>query len=426
MRTRSPAAMLASPDPVPVVKLSTPATRRHFLELLTGATIAPGLAPLLRGLAHAGSAAGGEAKVLATVPFVDEGNFPLETTVGAGLGRRRALDLATLSPATPVVPQDRFFIRTGRPDRLPPAASWKVRAHGLVAAPVEIAIEELEKQAVPVGTHLIECAGNSRGAHFGLISVAEWTGVPLARVLDRVRPARGATQVLVSGFDEHGAPEPLSEPGASWIFGLDEIRESGAFLATRMNGAPLDPDHGHPLRLVVPGWYGCTAIKWVNEIALLDDEAPATGQMREYAGRTHQDAVGPRDEELIQAGGRPEGPPLARDFWPATIDPAALPIRVEKVAVAGGGVSYRILGVRWGGKGVSPALGIRLGEQLDLAPVEESPGGSPGGWSFWSYTFRPKAPGRYRIDLAPRDPSVRTRRLDMRYYAREIEIDRVS
>ena len=83
---------------------------------------------------------------------------------------------------------------------------------------------------------------------------------------------------------------------------LDQIRESRAFLATGMNGAPLGPDHGFPLRLVVPGWYGCTAIKWVNEIALLDDTAPATDQMREYAGRTHQDPVGPRDSFLLRAG----------------------------------------------------------------------------------------------------------------------------
>jgi DMSO/TMAO reductase YedYZ molybdopterin-dependent catalytic subunit len=400
-------------------------TRRYFLELMAGAAVSPGLAPLLRSLAVEASAASAEGKVIATVPFVGEGNFPLETTVGTGLGRRRALDLSTVSPDGPVVPQDRFFIRTGQPDRLPAAASWKVRVHGLVAAPVEIAIGELERQAAPAGTHLLECAGNSRGAHFGLISVAAWTGVPLAQVLDRVRPARGATQVLVSGFDEHGAPEPLSVPGASWIFGLDEIRESGAFLATRMNGVSLDPDHGDPLRLVVPGWYGCTAIKWVNELALVDDEAPSTEQMREYAGRTHQDAVGPRDEELIQAGRRPEGPPLARDFWPATIDPAAMPVRVEKIAADGGAFSYRILGIRWGGSDPAPALKIRFSADSPFEPVDKIFGGPGRAWSFWSHPFRPRKAGRYRIDLALRDATVRTRRLDAGYYARDVDIDTV-
>jgi hypothetical protein len=211
-------------------------------------------------------------------------------------------------------------------------------------------------------------------------------------------------------------------PGASWIFGLDQIRESGAFLATGMNGAPLRPDHGYPLRLVVPGWYGCSAIKWVNEIAFVDDEAPATGQMREYAGRTHQDPLGPRDASLIRSGRRPEGPWLAKDFQPATIDPAALPVRVERLGAGGGKTSYRIVGIVWGGRTPARALTIRLNPDLAFAPVEEIGGGDGRTWTLWSHTFQPPRPGRYRIELAVRDPAVRTRRLDMGFYAREIEI----
>ena len=97
-----------------------------------------------------------------------------------------------------------------------------------------------------MGTHLLECAGNSRAAHFGLMSAARWSGVKLERVLERVRPQPRATQVLVSGLDEHSTLDPGSVPGASWFFGLDQVREAGAFLATEMNGAPLGPDHGYP------------------------------------------------------------------------------------------------------------------------------------------------------------------------------------
>ena len=360
--------------------------------------------------------------MLETVPFVGEGDFPLETTVGAGLGRRRALDLSTLWPATLVTPQDRFFIRTGCPDRLPPTASWKVRIHGLVERPVEVAAEELRREAADMGAHLLECAGNSRAAHFGLMSAALWTGVPLERLLERVRLLPRATRVLVSGFDEHSVLDPASVPGASWIFGLDQIREAGAFLATGMNRAPLSPDHGYPLRLVVPGWYGCTAIKWVNEIALVDEDAPATDQMREYAGRTHQDRGGPRDDFLVRTGRRPEGPRLARDFQPATIDSAALPVRVEKLGADGGNALYQIVGILWGGRAPARALGIRLNPDLSFAPVEAIGPGDGHTWTLWSHTFQPPAPGRYRIELSVRDPPARTRRLDMGFYAREIEI----
>jgi DMSO/TMAO reductase YedYZ molybdopterin-dependent catalytic subunit len=398
------------------------ATRRRFLETSAGAAVTTWLA----AVGHAGSPGwagsdGGE-KVLGTLPLVGEGPFPVDSTIGAGLGRRRALDLSTLSREALVTPRDKFFIRTGCPDPFPPTTTWKVRGHGLVAKPAEIELEELKREATAQGAHLLECAGNSRGAHFGFMSVARWTGVPLEQVLERIAPLPKATRVLVSGLDEHSIADAGSVPGASWIFSLDQVREAGAFLATEMNGAPLGPDHGYPLRLVVPGWYGCTAIKWVNEIALVDDEAPATDQMREYAGRTHQESAGPRDDSLIRAGRRPEGPPLARDFLPATIDPAALPVRIEKLASGDGKISYRIVGILWGGRTPARALRIRLHPQRNEVPVGkiESAPGSP--WTLWSHTFPPPAPGTYRIELSVGDPAVRTRRLDMGFYAREFEI----
>jgi hypothetical protein len=176
---------------------------------------------------------------------------------------------------------------------------------------------------------------------------------------------------------------------------------------------------------VVPGWYGCTAIKWVNEIVLVDDEAPATDQMREYAGRTHQDPVGPRDRSLMETGRRPEGPRLARDFQPATIDPAAVPVRVEKLGAGGGAIVYRIVGVLWGGRATARALRIRLNPDLSFMPVDEVGVGDGRTWALWSHTFRPPRPGRYRIELAIADPGIRTRRLDVGFYAREIEITSV-
>jgi DMSO/TMAO reductase YedYZ molybdopterin-dependent catalytic subunit len=279
--------------------------------------------------------------------------------------------------------------------------------HGLVETPLEVPIDGLRREAVDMGAQLLECAGNSRAARFGLMSAARFSGVKLERLLDRVRLRSQARRVLVSGFDEHSTLDPGSVSGASWIFGLDEVRQAGAFLATAMNGAALSPDHGFPLRLVVPGWYACAAIKWVNEIVLLDDQAPATEHMREYAGRTHQDASDPR---------------LAREFQPATIDPAALPVRVERLATSDGGISYRIVGVLWGGRLPARALGIRLDDELPYEPVQKLEGDGLGTWSLWSHTVGRLAPGRHLIDLAVTDATSRTRRLEAGFYAREIQI----
>jgi DMSO/TMAO reductase YedYZ molybdopterin-dependent catalytic subunit len=390
--------------------LSAPVARRAFLAGSAAAAVAGWLGPAAEALCAEIAAGHGE-RLLGIVPFVGEGPFPVETTIGAGLGRRRALDLSSLSRETLRTPQERFFVRTGAPEPLPDSRSWTIRVHGLVESPGEIAVEALRRDETARGVHLLECAGNSRAAHFGFMSAASWSGVPLTRVLKRHRPRATATQVLVSGFDGHTAGDPGSAPGASWIFGLQEIRASGAFLATRMNGAALQPDHGHPVRLVVPGWYGCTAIKWVNEIALVDDAAAATGHMLEFAARTHQTPI--------------DGPRRARDFQPATIDPAALPVRVEKVE-AGGRAFYRVVGIVWGARASLRGLKIRLNPDLGFAPVERIASAPGTAWALWSHTFQPPVPGRYRIELALLDPTPRARRLDSGFYAREIEIPRPS
>ena len=75
---------------------------------------------------------------------------------------------------------------------------------------------------------------------------------------------------MVSALSEH----QCRFAGASWIFTRDQL--DGALLAIRMNGAPLTRDHGAPVRLIVPGWYGCCCIKWVDRIELVPDAAPAT------------------------------------------------------------------------------------------------------------------------------------------------------
>ena len=219
------------------------------------------------------------------------------------------------------------------------------------------------------------------------------------------RPA-GVTRLLVSGFDQYSQLSERSTPGASWIFSFDELERSGAFLATGLNGAPLPADHGAPVRLVVPGWYGCTCIKWVNELRFVGEDEPATSQMREFASRTHQ-------------SGTPE---LARDYLPAEIDLAAMPVRVEKWLVSGA-IHYRVVGVQWGGAARTDKLEIRFGEgsweSICMTNVSAAP------WALWEHPWRPPATGVYVITLRTTDPSIRTRRLDAGYYLREVAIDQI-
>jgi DMSO/TMAO reductase YedYZ molybdopterin-dependent catalytic subunit len=342
------------------------------------------------------------------LPFLGEGDALFHTPLGAGLDGRLFTDLAALNPDALITPNEHFYVRTRHPDRLDPAAPWSIRIGGLIDSAHELLLDWFLEREVLLGTHLLECSGNSQGGHFGLLSAAEWHGVPLSDVLELLELRPEATRVLISGFDQHSEPSANnhSTPGASWIFGLQQIEASGAFLATRMNGAALPPDHGFPIRLVVPGWYGCTCIKWVDQIELVDERAPATSQMKEFASRTHQ----------------PEAFELARDYLPAAIEAAAMPIRVERWRLRGGDVGYRVVGIRWGGDQPIDQLSIQLGdgawEAVDLCP----PHASPRTWSLWGHVWRPTAPGDYAIRLRVTAPAVRQRRLDLGYYARTVHV----
>ena len=342
---------------------------------------------------------------LGLVDFLREGQAPTQTVLGDELDGRMYTDLASLSLQDVATPTEKFYVRTRVSKLLPDIKSWQLRVEGSSEKPRTLTLEYLRKAAKPLGLHLMECAGNVPLAHFGLISVASWTGVPVAEILDNPSAKRQRSRVLIAGFDQYAAKSVTSVPGASWIFSLEELQRAKAFLATEMNESPLTSDHGAPVRLVVPGWYGCTCIKWVTRITLVSETVEATSQMQEYAGRTHQRGT----------------PSLARDFQPATIDPAATPIRVEKWLVKGK-LKYRVVGIAWGGTAPVKNLMIRFNPEEDYVPVESFAQTKSDPWTFWTHTWSPKEPGTYSIRLAITDPGMRTRRLDSGYYVRTVEI----
>jgi len=374
-------------------------TRRQLLHITSGA----GIAAVLEGGIGCARPPRGPGKVLGLVPFAEPSEAPSGVVLGSGLDGRLALDLSTLTPQSLITPNDQFFIRTCQPDQLDSRAPWKIAIQGLVKTPQVLTLDDLRPMVEPQRTHLMECAGNPRDYHFGLISAASWAGIPLARLRPRLEPRRKATSVLISGFDRHSQPSKHSMAGASWVFTWDQLESSGAFLATEMNGQPLSQDHGAPVRLVMPGWYGCTCIKWVDEIALVDAAAPATSQMREFAQRTHQTGI----------------PALARDFQPATIDLAAMPVRVEKWWIEEQ-LWYRVVGILWGGTRRTQVLLIRFNPDMDYVPVENYDHQTNATWTLWTHFWRPKTPGQYWIQLHVADTHIRTRRLDRGYYSRKV------
>ena len=352
-------------------------------------------------------------KPLGRVDFLNEPPVPFEVPQGSELDGREYTDLSALGTANlqapeSLTPSEKFYIRTRASELLPDPATWQVKLGGLVDRPASLAVESLKKTAKSLGAHLMECAGNVGQARFGLLSVGTWAGIPVSEILNHVKAKSAAARVLISGFDRYAHESRTSVPGASWIFTREQLENAGAFLATELNGQPLARDHGAPVRLVVPGWYGCTCIKWVNEITFIGQDVESTSQMREYAGRTMQKGV----------------PELAKDFQPAVIEQAAMPVRVEKCSVAGK-IRYRVVGIAWGGTQPVRVLQIRFNPEEDYVPVDNFHQLKNDPWTLWTHEWSPKAPGTYAIRLSVKAPVVQARRLDSGYYVRSVEVTEV-
>ena len=344
------------------------------------------------------------AEYLGLAALGPDASRPMDTTYGDGLDGRRYVDLADLTDDTLLLENDDFYVRTRASDLLD-TAGWTLTIDGLVQSVVTLGLADVQARVSDQGAHLMECSGNGGGGRFGLLSAARWSGVSVADLLDLAGVDPAARRVRITGFDEYSTQSDFSTPGASWIFSLEQVASTAMFLATSMNGEDLPVDHGFPMRLLVPGWYGCTCIKWVTGIELVDDEVDATGQMQEFAQRTHQDGI----------------PALARDFAPADIHQAAMPIRVEQWRTAAGTLLYRVVGVLWGGTQTTDALTIDFGD--GAVPVDTYDHQSNASWTLWEHAWAPATTGTFAIAMAIDDAAIPTRRLDSGWYLRDVTID---
>jgi hypothetical protein len=319
----------------------------------------------------------------------------METAIGEGLDGRMYTDLSRLTPQTTVTATESFYVRT-RASELLEGPKWVVRLNGLLTKPVELSLAELNKSAKPMGVHLLECAGNARSVHFGLMSAADWAGVPLSDLLESAKAKPQSTRILVSGFDTYPTKSVSSQPGAIWVFTWDELKRARVFLATEMNGDPFDERSWRPDPL--------------DGSRLVRVRLHKMGE-----GNRTDGCLWPRQllkcRSLRREPSSRACPNLVRDFKPATIDQAAMPTRIEKWLLDER-IMYRLTGILWGGSRPVNTLEIRFNPEQDYVPVESVQQKANDPWSFWTHSGSPKQPGTYLMRLRIKNPQIAATRLN--------------
>jgi DMSO/TMAO reductase YedYZ molybdopterin-dependent catalytic subunit len=162
----------------------------------------------------------------------------------------------------------------------------------LVERPLSLSLRDLLNLPSRSRAVTLECAGNGRSLlqppvegenwRLGAVSTAEWTGVPLAEVLDRAGIAKSAKEVVFRGADRGTPTGAASVVPFERSLKLDLARDPDVLLAYAMNGETLPVQHGYPLRLVVPDWYAVASVKWLTEIEAIDHAFDGHYQVNAY------------------------------------------------------------------------------------------------------------------------------------------------
>jgi sulfane dehydrogenase subunit SoxC len=274
--------------------------------------------------------------------------------------------------------------------------AWTLEIGGLVERPSTLTLARLKARPAEEITVTMECAGNGRAYLdprpasqpwlLEAVGTARWRGAPLRPILEEAGIEKGAVEVLFTGADR-GAEGDL-ELQFQRSLSIEDALGSDALLAYEINGVPLPPQHGFPLRLVVPGWYGMASVKWLTRIDLVAEPFSGFHQEQAYRLRQHE----------VEAG-----EPLSRMRPRALMVPPGHPefLSRERIVALG---PCALDGRAWSGLGkiVSVQVSTDGGKSWDGARLEAADAG-PWAWRAWSYRWEPRAAGAYELCCRARD-----------------------
>lgn len=210
------------------------------------------------------------------------------------------------------------------------AAEWRLDIAGLVARPATLTLDDIKRLPARQVETFHQCAGAPRRPDLAVRRIANvvWSGVDLAELLQRCGVRAEARFLWAYGLDR-GVYEDVNARRYVKDMPLARLAEGGVLLAYAVNGEPLAPEHGFPLRLVIPGYYGTNTVKWLWRIALTETRADSPFTTVLY---NDPDSAG---------GTRPvwEAPPEALIVAPAPGPVAAGPLEIRGWTWAAAGVA---------------------------------------------------------------------------------------
>jgi DMSO/TMAO reductase YedYZ molybdopterin-dependent catalytic subunit len=286
-----------------------------------------------------------------------------------------------------VTPNRLFFVRNHFEAPHIDADDWRLSVGGCVQRELSFKYEQLKSFPQRSVFSTVECAGNGRsflaekvaGVQWGAGAVghAEWSGVPLKFILQEAGLKDETQEIVFAAADvgtEPDHPEPM--PFARSM-PLDKAQHADTLLALRMNGEPLDPLHGFPVRLLVPGWYGVASVKWLTRIDAVAEPFRGYFQSVKYTvgrwtGRGH-------GEESI----------------------GAMPVKSEIVRPRDGetvGVgTTRIFGLAWAGEEAVEAVEVSIDGGESWRRAEIVGPRAAYSWVAWEYLWEVVTPGEHQL-----------------------------
>jgi sulfite oxidase len=298
-----------------------------------------------------------------------------------------------------VTPTDHFFTRSHAATPAVNPDTYRLEIDGLVERPVGLSLDDLAAFPTREVAATLVCAGLRREEYVALgplpgelpwgpeaISTGRWRGISLAEVLRSVRVAPGARHVQFTGLD------CVERQGRRFGFGgsIDLAKADDVVLASELNGAPLPPDHGFPLRAVVPGWIGARSVKWLGRITLAAEPSANYFQSKAYRS---QRQVNPNDPRDVSAG---------TALGEAPLNAVVLePLRDQTVRA--GAVRLRGWAMGSGGRAVT-SVEVSPNGGVDWIPAEITVAGERWTWSLWEATLHVPR-GRHVLAVRATDAS---------------------